>query len=276
MSDTDSELRDHLAAPAADWVAEHAEAGGEHPGVEALIAYHGGTLPEDAARRVQDHLVVCRECLSALLELDGFSRPLEDEMLAQSDDFSDAAAWRTLRGRLPAERTPGAAPSGRNYAPGPRLPRWAMALAAGLAVAVIGLASWGLGQRSRLAELDRRLVELSRPQPGAAVRDLFPSSAVRGEEGGPPVVELPAGVFTLLLLNLPEGPAYPAYEIEIVDAAGRRLWSGEDLALSGFGTLRLGLPAGFLPPGEHSLRLYGVDGEESTWVETYPLRVPGS
>jgi hypothetical protein len=31
-----------------------------------------------------------------------------------------------------------------------------------------------------------------------------------------------------------------------------------------------------LPPGEHSLRLYGHDGEERHWIESYAIRVPGS
>jgi hypothetical protein len=259
------ELRRRLAAPAGDWVAEAGGGDGDHPDVDALIAYHGGGLPEDEQRRIQDHLVACRECLGHLLELVEFAGPgAGAEGAAGAAEFETAAAWRALRPRLPA-------------APAARWPRRAVALAAALALAALGLGLYALDQRRAATALGERLAELSRPQPGAAIVDLFPASAVRGEGEPVPVVELPAGAgYATLVINLPEGERYGGYEVEILDPAGRPLWSGGGFEASAFGTLRLGVPGGLLPPGEHSLRLYGHDGEERHWIESYAIRVPGS
>ncbi len=46
---------------------------GPHPDLDELIAYHGGGLEPDAARRLQDHLVLCPRCASLLLDLDAFA-----------------------------------------------------------------------------------------------------------------------------------------------------------------------------------------------------------
>lgn len=266
MDRSESEQRSLLSGPAGDWVERAGTAAGDHPGVEELIAYHHGNLPEDGQRRVQDHLVTCSQCLDHLLELDAFSRPETDPEgrvggATGAADFETAAAWRALRPRLPS------APA--------RLPRWAAVLAASLSLAVLGLALWSLAQRHEVTALSQRLAEISRPQPGVAIVDLYPPSAVRRDGVAPPVVELPAGAgYATLVINLPAGGRQAGYEVEILDSEGHLLWSGGGLEASRFGTLRLGLPGGFLPPGEHSLRLYGRAGEERHWIETYPIRVP--
>lgn len=266
MNRSESEQRSLLAGPAGDWVEQAGPAAGGHPGVEELMAYHGGSLSQEEQQRVQDHVVTCRQCLDHLLELDAFTRPeagSEGGVTGASGaaDFETAAAWRALRPRL---------------SPGPvKVPRWAVVLAASLTVAVLGLALWTLDQRREIGVLSQRLAEVSRPQPGVAIVDLYPPSAVRGEGEAVPVVELPAGTgYATLVINLPAGGRQAGYEVEILDSQGRLLWSGGGLEASRFGTLRLGMPGGFLPPGEHSLRLYGRTGEERHWIETYPIRVP--
>jgi hypothetical protein len=264
MKPADSKLRDRLAEPITDWVESRAAAaGGVHLGIDTLTAYHEGVLAEAEQRQVQDHLVVCRECLGNLLELDEISRPTDGAIGTGTAELTDDDAWRALRRRLPVERPPATG-----------MPHWVAALAAVLAVAVIGLALWSFAQRREASALRQRLAALSQPQPGAAVLDLYPLSEARGEDGTP-AVELPAeGGYTTLILNLPAGPRHTSYEVEITDADGHRLWSGGGLVTSRFGTLRLGLPAGFLPPGEHALQLYAVDSEEKLWIETYAIRVP--
>lgn len=272
-----SELRSRLAGPAGEWVAEARAAAGDHPEVDELIAYHTGELAEADERRIQDHLVTCRDCLEHLLELDAFtgsgteSGPegrtggaAEAAAGAGAADFETAAAWRALRSRLPA------GPS--------RVPRRAAVLAASLAVAVVGLAVVALDQRREVGELSRRVAELSQPQPGAAIVDLYPASALRSEGAPREAFELPAAGYTTLILNLPQNLTESAgsdrYSVEILDAGGGLLWSGGALEPTRFGTLRLGLPGGFLPAGGHSLRLYRLDGEQRRPVESYPIRVP--
>jgi hypothetical protein len=272
----DAELRRHLAGPAGDWVAAAGAAAGGHPGVEELIAYHGGGLDEDDQRRIQDHLVTCRDCLDHLLELEEFAgavgageraegeavRAREPARDGGAADFETAAAWRAMRSRLPADEPV-------------RLPRWAGALAAALALAAVGLGLFALGQHRETSALRDRLAELSRPQPGAAIVDLYPPSAVRGAGEGAPAVELPAGRgWATLILHLPDGERYERYEVEIVDSAERTLWSDGAFEASRLYTLRLGLPSGYLPPGEHSLRVYGIAGDRRNPVQSYPVVVP--
>lgn len=275
MTTSEQELRERLAGPAGEWVEEAAAAAGGHPDFDELVAYRGGELPDDDRRRLQDHLVTCRDCLELMLELDAFLRPEtepeERTAAAGAADFATAAGWRALRSRLPSGEA-GPAEGARS---GPRPRRWVAALAASLAVAVIVLALFALQLHRDVTALDRQLAELSRPQPGAAIVDLYPVSAARGEGEAAPVAELPAATgYATLVVNLPEGAGEASYEVEIVDPEGRILWSGSGFEASRFGTLRLGLPDGFLAPGEHALRLYAGDGEERHWIETYPLRVP--
>ena len=41
----------------------------EHPTLDELLGYHAGELDDGDAERVQDHLLVCRRCLDAVLDL---------------------------------------------------------------------------------------------------------------------------------------------------------------------------------------------------------------
>lgn len=256
----DGEPSRELAAAAGDWLRDAAPAAGGHPSVDELIAYQGGRLDGDAERRVQDHLVVCRDCLDHLDELAGFVAEKGGAgETAPAADLATAAAWRALRPRLVA-------------APPRRLPRWAQAAAAALLVAAVGLGLWGLDRQAEVRALGERLAELSQPRPGAAIVDLYPASAARGQGAPPAPAELPADGFVTLVVNLPPDAPPGPYRLEIADAVGDRLWSGGGFEASRLGTLRLGLPEAYLPPGVHTLRLAAA-GEEESWIETYPLRV---
>lgn len=60
-------------------LAEEAQAqAGEHLAVEQLAAYHFKKLPDDEAERTLNHLVMCRECTSLLLDFAEFCAPGEE------------------------------------------------------------------------------------------------------------------------------------------------------------------------------------------------------
>jgi hypothetical protein len=231
---------------------------------------------------VQEHLLGCRPCLDELLELDSFVAPEEESAAGAARtadteagaggvaDLETAAAWRAMRSRLPPRGSglaTGLAAAGR------RAPAWLAAAAAVLLVAVGALSLWAVAEHRAASALRQRVAALARPQTDAAIVDLFPAGARRGEEEQ--AVELPADAGHLtLVVNLPSSAAAAArYRVEIADAAGRAVWSGDGLTPSRFLTLRLGLPRGFLAPGDYDLRVTTADDGEGNEVATYPLRV---
>jgi len=265
MTPSEADLKRRLAASLAGTVTPAVD----HPGVGELTAYRGGELDAEAERRVQDHLASCHDCLDSLLELDAFLDPAGGAPAPGVGDLETAAVWRTIRGKLPRD-----APAEVQPAAARRL-RWAMAAAAVLLVAAGALSLWAVGEQRAARALRQRIAELSRPQPNAAIVDLFPAGATRSEEAAPTVAELPADAGHLtLVVNLPPAPGAASYEAEIVDSEGHTAWSGGGLTRSRFDTLRLGLPRGFLAPGDYALRVLGGDGDERREVATYRLRVP--
>lgn len=265
MPASDADLRKHLAAALADDLPP----AGDHLDLATLTAYRGGELDEAAERRVQDHLESCRTCLDELLELDAFLHPTDDTPAPGTSDLETAAAWRALH----RDMVPGtAAPRRRTWIP--------LAAAALLLVTLGAVALWGAGEHRAAQTLRQRLAALSQPQTDAVIVDLFPAGTIRSETAGDTApAELPAAAGHLtLVVNLPpaavaEASAAAGYDAEIVDTAGRAVWSGGGLARSRFDTLRLGLPRGFLSPGDYRLRVLAPDGDGDRTVATYALRV---
>lgn len=229
-------------------------AGDRHPGVETWISYHGGELADREAERLQRHLVACPACVSLVLDLDAFAAPPDGEDRASVSEFELAAAWKSMQATLADRQAP---------------PRWferrvgvPMALAASLLVGAAGLSLWGIEHR--------RAEAYSRPQVNLAIRDLEPNRATRS--GGAPSPTVVRRDSYAALVMLPSR-TFETYQAEILDARGRRVWSGSGLvAHPELGTLSLGLPPGFLAPGEYLVKLYG--GEEKVPLEDdLPIRV---
>ncbi|HEX4953395.1 MAG TPA: zf-HC2 domain-containing protein [Thermoanaerobaculia bacterium] len=246
----------------------------EHPEPAELVAFLDGALPAARLAEVEEHLTVCPECAAATLDLAevGEEPPSEREV---------ALAWRGLRGRLadeglvePVARPgilkprPPEAPSGppastsvrRRPAP------WVGSLAASLLVAVVGLGGWLLRER-------RAVEELSRPQVNAPVFDLL-AGTLRAEGEEPPTLELEPGQerFTLLLA-VPRLDPREGWRLELVDAAGRGLFSGTEARPDAYGSFTLTLAARRLADGEYRLRLWGrgAGGEEMLEEEAFRL-----
>lgn len=218
-----------------------------HPGPDELVAYGAGELPADEEVRIQNHLALCPHCLELLLDLGRWSDPESESGQSVTAGEKDAA-WQALQARLAAD----VAPRRRS---GLRLAslRPAYALAAGLLVAVVGLSL-------RVWHLERSLADLSHPQVNAPVVDLLPASPLRGDPAGRAVVELaPASRFFALILSPKGSPDHGGYRVEILDAGGRVVWSEDGLEKNPHGSFTLILSRDFLGPGEHRLRLYGLE-----------------
>lgn len=240
---------------------------------DEMVAYRAGALTAADEKRVQDHLVACRECSRLLLDLEGLADPAfgADEPWSAADD---EAVWERVRDGLRQERQPAApvvpfpgGPTGRRPPP----PRWLQALAAALLVAVLGLSF-------QVASLRRTVADLSRPQVNAPVLDLYPAgSERRGAEGGE-AVEVPAGARLFTLMLNPGGRGgYPEYELEISTLRGELVRREGGLQPNEFGSFSVTLPRQTLTPGDYRLRLVGLGpaGARET-LAGFALRLPPS
>lgn len=265
MTSSDSELRERLAGPAEDWVRE-APPPGAHLDADELIAYRTGSLSNDEQRRIQDHLELCRVCVEHLLELDSFAGAEPEDGGSHPAggvaDLETAAAWRALRPRLPAAE--GESSSVESSAVR-RMPGWLSAAAAVLALAVVGLTVDS-------ARLHERLEMVTQPHPLTPVN--LPEPEVRGDPGTGPAAERASqsGSLALFIRLSSERLAGP-YELEIRDTERRLRWSGRGYEPDPLGVLGLGVPAGFLAPGDYTLEVYAAGPGGRQVVDTFPLRV---
>lgn len=244
-------VREETTTPRA--ASGHPDAG--HPDVERWIAYHGGELAAPEEEPLRRHLAACPACVSLVLELEDFASAEGGEDRAAVSEFERAAAWKAMKAALARETAP------------PK--RWLerrvpvpMALAASLVVAALGLSLWGIEHR--------RVERYSRPQVDLAIRDLEPSRATRSGGAESPT-ELSRGSYSALVM-LPSR-SFASYRMEILDARGRTVWSASGLtAHPQLGTLSVGLPPGFLEPGDYRVELYGGEGNVPL-EDDLPIRV---
>ena len=145
-------------------------------------------------------------------------------------------------------------------------------MAASLAVATLGLASWSQQRRS-IHGLEARVAELEQPRINVSILDLRPGSRQRSARGADAATELPAADGAILVLHLEEPVEFPDYEVEVADAVGAAVWRRQGLEASEFGTFHLALPARYLAAGSYELRLFGLNGASRELLEVYPLRL---
>jgi hypothetical protein len=219
---------------------------------EEILAYLRGALGEEAQGRTQSHLTACRECASALLDLEALT-PSTPGAPEGAVDFEKAAAWHSMRAQL-AERRIGASL---------RRARFAYATAAALFLCVVGLSLWTLrrpAEGPREPQIDVPLIYLD-------------SATTRGGPATQPPLPPTAG-FMVLVLTPSQSVAFPEYRVEIAREDGRLTWSGGGLHLSDYGALRLAVPSSLLSPGRYTVRLYGLRDKQSQALDSYALLVP--
>jgi flagellar motor protein MotB len=125
-----------------------------HPLDADLVDYLNGRLVDPACESIQEHLVVCDQCLELFKDMRNFfdgHRP--DEQLITADIASE---WRGLWNRIqeePLPHQPADIPVSARLRPG-----WeVMAALAATLLLVFGLSLWALSQRRQKQELAARL-----------------------------------------------------------------------------------------------------------------------
>ena len=246
--------------------------GNAHPDPDELVAYHEGGLTPDDERRVQDHLLGCRECAALLADYDG----LTDPDFGAEEDIPESAVeviWDKVREEIrkdplpqprPSNVVPFRSPEGRKE---PR--RWLQPLAAALLISTLALSVW-------VANLRGKVEDLSSPEANAPVLDLYPAGSTRGAGGAiSPAVPLDFRFFTIIL-NPPGRADFEAYEVEILDAGGDVLRTQQGLEPNRFGSFSLTVPTEVLGAGDFRIRLVGIGpGGARQIVEEYALRLEG-
>lgn len=253
-----------------------------------------GTLSEDEAVRVREHLRECADCRRELVatragaELFGTHLPAADlvahafgrapaglspaEVEAHLDlcpecrrelalvrEDPSAAEHGSIGERQASDERSARAPLARRDV-GKR--HWwpaGPALAAGLAVAALGGYWWP----HRVA-----------PQPAAdlVLLEFQPSGHVlRG--GDAPASTVSSAKPVLLLLATDDVTPYAAYRLEVRGARGELVWHSDSVRRQEAGDFVLHLPAGLLPPGRAEVRLLARQEERWRPLESYTLRV---
>lgn len=250
------EPTDLSAAVRALAAAERAAAG-DHPTVEELTAYSGGTLAAARAQAVLAHAAVCRECSALLLEYAEF---VPGRAAGSAEAAEVAGAYRRAAERLGLEgRSP--VPLRASRSRSEALMPWLLA-AAGLAAVALGL--WGWREH-------RAAAGLRAPRLEVAAVDLEPagSDQVRGPRAERPL-DLSDGV--ILFLALPGADLSSELEVSLVDGDGKVLWSRAGARRHpDLGNVTLHLPPGALPPGSYEIRIAAAGGGPP--LASYPIDI---
>ncbi len=278
----------------------------QHIPSEALVALAWGETPEGLDPDVLDrHLEACPQC-AAELEMVRTSRKLEeDDRIALFPTSArpvrterSTPAWRTaamaagLAGIVAASGwvwTAGRANdleerlalAGR---PPETVPAPAPAPDAGrlseMTAEVERLQRREAELRQQQEEMQEQLARIAQagpaapsPQINAWIGDLRPTQdVVRG--GSATAEELPAGRTASLILGTSHKETHRGHRVEIVDSAGKAVWSADGLVpdadTNDYG---ITLPAGTLKPGAYTIRISAQEEGKKVELESYSVRV---
>jgi hypothetical protein len=247
---------------------------GGPPSPEELLAYRDGRLDAAERQRIEERVALYPDAARALADLAAFPDVEPAPGTPELSDEEIGARWQELRSKLP-ERPP--APPARATPVVEAGLRWGrrrssfdprLAAAALVILAVGGIAGFLGGRASRLS-------------PASAINVKIAELAPEGESGSraaPVPLEMPEGSEELVLvLGPPTQKDFPAYEAEIVDSRGARIWTRGGLHPTPLGTFQVSFHQGALEAGSLHLRLFGREGGTRTLIATYELRVaPGA
>lgn len=235
-----------------------------HPAADRLLAYHERTLPPGERESLQDHLAVCPRCARTVADMaafpdvasPGFEEPVAEEELGEELD--------RLRRRI-AGAVPGQPDSPRRATAGGQ--RWALLLAAGLAVALVALAGWSALQSKRLDLQRQRIAELEvgsspgpRPDHSFEILSLMPqgTGAVRGEARTVVAVAARRDTAVPVVLNFHRREE-ASYEAELMAPSGEVLRTWRPLEPTSRGNFTVLLPPSVSSPGDYEVRLFRRD-----------------
>jgi hypothetical protein len=123
-------------------------------------------------------------------------------------------------------------------------------------------------QQRIIADLEQRLRAAETPDLNPPIIDLETSDAPR--TATPPVSRTAIGDArrVVFILNTAHRRAGAVFDVDLVDAGDRVVWTGSGLRQSADGTLTLGVPRALASPGSR-IRLYARTGDRRTLVEQY-------
>jgi uncharacterized coiled-coil protein SlyX len=128
-------------------------------------------------------------------------------------------------------------------------------------------------QQRTIAGLEQRLRTADAPDLNAPIIDLEPADARRSAGGAPETPAVPAGARSIVfVLNTTHPAAGATYDVELVGAGNRVLWTGSGLKQSADRTLTLVVPRALLA-GATRLRLYSDADSRRTLVEEYAVPI---
>lgn len=254
-------------------MAEKREQLGGPPTPDELLAYLDGELDDASRQSIEARIAVYPDAARALADLSAFPDVELAPGTVEPTDEEVAETWEALRPKLETIRSvppPQPVPT----APAPPKPAetfrrrpppvWSLAAAALILLA----AGWALGF------LAGRGASVQQPEAAVnvAIAELFPLGEIT--RSAPAEVALPAESEELVLVlgSVDEG-RFADYRVEMVDAAGGRTWSSQGLRPTSLGTFHLAFRRGALAPGTYQIHLYGQEGERSTLLATYGLRL---
>jgi hypothetical protein len=271
------------------------------PSQDLLIEAAAPGASTAVRERLADHLITCAECTEEFRVLQALG-PWASE---HASTFAEATVDRPAFAEATAGR------DAFTKATGGKALRWAYAAAAVLAIAAAGLAVEvrRLTQSNQLLEAsvfakaaaDRRSADLTPPNEPSQEARLADQQRQIGEleqklraaeapDLNPPIIDLEAadslrsGTSTtratipgdarhvVFVLNTASVRPGAAFEVDIVDADNRVVWTGSGLKQSADGTLTLMIPRPMVTPSSR-VRLYSRAGTPSrrALVEEYVL-----
>ncbi len=216
-----------------------------HPTDEALFAYHQRELRGPEHDRVQAHVAVCSTCARTLLDLAAFPEVEHRTLSAIPSKFEVRQALRETVEAL--HRAPGA-----DRRPVNRM----LAAAAGLFL-MVGSTGW---------------LHLLLPEEKLPVRNIE-LQVVRGgnERGSDLLLRFEPSTEQLYLTFEDAAKGFPKLEIVILDPDERVVRRISDLYPSELQDISVGLPQGYLEPGEYRLEIYGLRDGSSRELDSFPL-----
>ncbi len=230
------------------------------PTPRELLAYYEGEMTEAEKSRFLDRLVLDKSAVQALLDIEKF--PGEDDAAQMSEDELEAV-WVSFK---QMEK------SGSPTKPG--TPKKMMnplisALAACFLLATVGLSFW-------VGALQRINRALSSPTLETGFSDVFFDEAHRREPQGSarPTLSLSRRVQTLGLHLSEKWDPYDTYIVEIQDPSGRTVFSGQDQADDEKMLVLTLVRDYFTKPGQYKVLLYGIENDESSFLESVSFTVP--
>lgn len=128
-------------------------------------------------------------------------------------------------------------------------------------------------QSGDVTQLKDQLARFERPQLNAVVVDLFPETLiVRSDREKVNTLRIPADASVTLILTSQSADRFAAYDVSIVDAQQRAVWTGRGLKRGPAGDYTIALPAGFLQAGRYRIEVFGAGGDRRL-VDRYTVGV---